>query len=408
MKKISFVITLIILGFVFFPLNKTSSVNAATYQEHYPTYSIYTRDNIITKETINYDIATVEDLEIVAEMRYNISAEQGSAHDLYIPFGANLYDMPYIEIRVNDMIITPELLYGDKYMLYNADKSIENAISRAYNSSLNDSVTGTLYKVTASSNEMTISYKKSGEQSLVYECGNSYKASISDDIITYTTNVTQGQVYNIFVTEGDFEFFGTQDSYTKKETTCKEFVDSYYALGKEFYEECNINIDYLYAEMNRFLASKNTIRLEDLFYQFSNYRMNFLKFTVEMFQSVAVVTCTQKAKIQQNTIFEPTIFLFEHYKTVNYTTEYNIKMTEEYPYIIESNLELKKNENSYKIESNSDSFYCVYCSESFSKNKFNNEETYDKNVGWLIVIIACSVIGFGGITYLIVSSIRKK
>lgn len=56
-----------------------------------------------------------------------------------------------------------------------------------------------------------------------------------------------------------------------------------------------------------------------------------------------------------------------------------IKMTDEFPFVIESNIALNKEGNMYKATSNEDSFYAIYCSEESSKSKFAYEENKKDN-----------------------------
>ena len=54
-------------------------------------------------------------------------------------------------------------------------------------------------------------------------------------------------------------------------------------------------------------------------------------------------------------------------------------MTDEFPFVIESNIALNKEGNIYKATSNEDSFYAIYCSEESSKSKFAYEENKKDN-----------------------------
>ena len=136
MKKIllSF---LLIASFVFvgLPIN-TSQANAASYEEHFPTYSLYTKDNIIEKEIVNYDISSVQDYKIIEELQYNVTAEQGSVHDFYLPISAPVYDIPSIEVKVNGTAIETELLYGSNLYHYLGQNDIEKAIYNIFSLSL--------------------------------------------------------------------------------------------------------------------------------------------------------------------------------------------------------------------------------------------------------------------------------
>ena len=58
------------------------------------------------------DISSVEDYKIIEELQYNITAEQGSVHDFYIPISVPVYYIPSIEVKVNGTTIETELLYG--------------------------------------------------------------------------------------------------------------------------------------------------------------------------------------------------------------------------------------------------------------------------------------------------------
>ena len=408
MKKIMLSI-LLIASFVFvgLPMN-TRQANAATNLESYPTYSLYTKDTIIEKEIVNYDISSVQDYKIIEEIQYKITAEQGSVHDFYLPISAHVYDIPNIEIKVNGTAIESELLYGSNLYHYLGQNDIEKAINDSFGRTLDDTISGTLYKFNVVEDSLTITYKKSDNQPMIYQTSNSTQSSFNDGKITYTTNAKAGDVYVVYVINGDLEFVESNATFTKETITCKQFVDNYYSDWAEYYVEVNIEKEFLYSQMNRLLSTKNSETLDDFFLSTNNYRLNFLKFSVAMDTTSSTINYVNKARVQRDTTYEPFIHLFEREKTAQYPTEYTIKMTDEFPFIIESNIALNKEGNIYKATSNEDSFYAIFCSEESSKSKFADEENKKDKLVWYIVIAGVSALAVGVITYFLVGYIERK
>lgn len=342
MKKIVLSL-LLILSFTFVCLPTSArQANAASYEEHFPTYSLYTKENIIEKEIVNYDISSVQDYMINEQLQYNISAEQGSVHDFYLPISAPIYDIPSIDVKVNGTTIETELLYGNTVFLYDAIGDIEEAISESFGGTINETISGTLYKFTAEEDSLTITYKKAANQPMIYQTGNSTQSSLQDGKTTFTTNATAGNVYIIFSINGDLEYIESETTFTKETITCKQFIDNYYTEWEEYYVESKIEKEFLYSEMNRLFSTQNSVTLDEFFFSIANYRLNFLKFSVEMSAPTETISYVKKAKVQRDTTYEPNIYLFERKKTAQYPTEYTINMTEEFPFIIESNIKLNK------------------------------------------------------------------
>ena len=186
------------------------------------------------------------------------------------------------------------------------------------------------------------------------------------------------------------------------------FVDNYYSDWSEYYVESNIEKEFLYSEMNRLLSTKNSETLDDFFFSIHNYRLNFLKFRITMEATSSTINYVKKARVQRDTTYEPYIHLFERRKTAQYPTEYTIKTTEEFPFVIESNIALNKEGNIYKATSTEESFYAIYCSEESSKSKFADEENKKDNLIWYIVIAGVSALAVGAITYFVVGYIERK
>lgn len=383
--------------------------NAASYEEHFPTYSLYTKENIIEKEMVNYDISSVQDYKIIEELQYNVSAQQGSVHDFYLPLATTIYEMPNIDVKVNGTTIETELLYGDNLYMYNGNKDIEDAINNSFSRTLNETVSGTLYKFFVEEDSLTITYKKAENQPLIYQTSNSTQSSINNGKTTYTTNAKAGDVYVIFAINEDLEYIESETTFTKETITCKQFVENFYNDWEEYYVESKIEKEFLYSEMNRLLASKNNVTLHDFFLSTYNYRLSFLKFSVEMNTPTATINYVKEAKVQRDTTYEPYIYLFERKKTAQYPTEYTISMTEEFPYIIESNIELNKEGSKYKATTEEDTFYAIYCAEKSSESMFADKEQNEKNrLIWYIVLVGVSALAVGVITYFVVGYIERK
>lgn len=255
---------------------------------------------------------------------------------------------------------------------------------------------------------LTITYKKVDKQPMIYQTSNSTQSSFNDGRITYTTNAKAGDVYVIFAINGELEFVESDATFTKETVTCKQFVDNYYSDWAEYYVETNIEKEFLYSEMNRLLKTKNSETLDDFFFSIHNYRLNFLKFSIAMETTSSTINYVKKARVQRDTTYEPYIHLFERKKTAQYPTEYTIKTTDEFPFVIESNIALNKEGNIYKATSNEDSFYAIYCSEESSKSKFADEENKKDKLVWYIIIAGVSALAVGVITYFVVGYIERK
>lgn len=409
MKKIVLSL-LLILSFTFIGLpTSAGQANAASYEEHFPTYSLYTKESIIEKEIVNYDISSVQGYKIKEELQYNVLAEQSSVHEFYLPIAAPIYDMPNINVKVNGATVETELLYGDNLYMYNGNKNIEDAINNSFSRTLNETVSGTLYRFFVEEDSLTITYKKAENQPLIYQTSNSTQSSLNDGKTTYTTNAKAGDVYVMFALNEDLEYIETETTFTKETITCKQFVDNFYNDWEEYYVESKIEKEFLYSEMNRLLSSKNNITLHDFFLSTHNYRLSFLKFSVEMNTPTATINYMKETKVQRDTTYEPYIYLFERKKTAQYPTEYIINMTEEFPYIIESNIELNKEGSQYKATTEEDTFYAIYCAEESSESMFADKEQNDKNrLIWYIVLVGVSALAVGVITYFVVGYIERK
>ena len=75
-------------------------------------------------------------------------------------------------------------------------------------------------------------------------------------------------------------------------------------------------------------------------------------------------------------------------------------MTSDFPYVIESNIQLHKDGDTYRTSSTLDSFYCVYSSDEGPTNKFDNSTK--NNNPWLIIAIGCALILIGLASYIFI------
>lgn len=85
--------------------------------ESFTTLNLYNVLNIVSSNALPKlsfiafsNISSVQDYKIIEELQHNVTAKQESVHDFYLPISAPVYDIPSIEVKVNETAIETELL----------------------------------------------------------------------------------------------------------------------------------------------------------------------------------------------------------------------------------------------------------------------------------------------------------
>ncbi len=365
------------------------SASAMSFYENFPSYSLFCKEDVIKSEIVDYEISSIEESKITAEVSYQVEGIQGKEYTFYVPVNCQYYDVPEYDVMIDGVLVQTRFMYGEPVYMYQDDESMEEAIERSSYGELGELITGTLYKFTANSETLTVSFILGEKQSVIFESRTgaiSTTSGISGYSFTVPTEI--GKEYKMFVTSGDVANIDTLTPYTKESKTCKEYVDENYALYEDFYSESRMPIELFYAKMNKQLSKKEMIGYMDFFWQNHSYSLNFYTFTIKLEQPTANITYVEKTTVQTKATFEPTIYMFERKKSANYQTVYSIEMTQALPCIVESNIQLQCSNNVYKGASTDKSFYCVFSSGVAPIDKSSNPANKDKS--WIII---ASIIG---------------
>ncbi len=397
MKKITLVYATILslMACLFTPVITAS---AMTFEEHISSFSLYCEDNVIKRESVEYKVSSVTDKKISGTVDYLIEGAQGEDYTFYIPVNCRYDEVPQYDVKVDGTTVPLKYLYGEPTMLYKSDGSIEKAIERSSFGNVDESIMGTLYKFTANSSKMTVSFDLEEKQSVIFQNGGSNLQSTSGiNGYSYTVDTTAGQEYSMFVTRGDVAEIDATATFEKESKSCKAYIDENYYPYEDAYREFHIPIELIYSKMTKQLNDKGMVGYHDFFWSRQGYHLNFYTFTLTLAKPSVGISYTEETMLQTNSAFEPPIYLFERTKSGSYPTDYAIQMTQELPYVIENNVGLKKTDNYYRATSSQDSFYCVYSSEEKPLNKY--EEPKQQNT-WLIVgvcvasvLIVASIVG---------------
>lgn len=195
--------------------------------------------------------------------------------------------------------------------------------------------------------------------------------------------------YKFFILgESSDHSFSCSSEYQTETMTCKDFIDYQYETLKELYDEYGIAVDFFYSMVNRTLKNKQSIEIDDLFFNsLETQRFNVYKFTLHI-DTDATVSYELPINIQRNFAFTPTIYLVEQKNLCNYPIRYTAVLNSEIPYLIEASVKTEKNGITYSAET-ADDYYFVFCaSEKPQSPTFPNNSN-----GNTTLIICCSVIG---------------
>lgn len=385
---------LIIFG-AFTPIIQTHTAQAQTFEQHIPTFGLYCKDkDVIQTGTVKYDLSDAETVtkgKGTMQSNYQIAANNRTI-EFTIPFISSAINTPSFSITANEKNINGSICYGNIFFMFDDDTDFETLIDDTYSADIDDNLNGTLYTITPDNETISIelSFTEGKRNSFIYETSNHLSSTTATGTYTWTLkNAYIKSEYKFFILgESSDHSFSCSSEYQTETMTCKDFIDCQYETLKELYDEYGIAVDFFYSMVNRTLKNKQSIEMDDLFFNSLNtQRFNIYKFTLHI-DTDATVSYELPINIQRNFAFTPTIYLIEQKNLCNYPVRYTAELNSEIPYLIEASVKTEKNGISYSAET-ADDYYFVFCaSEKPQSPTFPNNSN-----GNTTLIICCSVIG---------------
>lgn len=417
------VLVVIFFALPFLPINGT--VRAQSFiTPVIPSFGLITDENaIITSENVTIDIegfepnfnnnyATVESVYVVNKM-------QGTSAELYVPYLGKMTDTVNIDVSVNDEPSACEVRYGDNYFVINKTPNPNEILSGIILPDLSGVPDGTLYKFTPNGNTLTVNMLLAANQPLIYDCTNSLTSSTGQDYFNLALkNITAGQDYYFFLANGDFSEPPVSNAeYTKQTISCKDYIDGFFDYYRELFDKFYPTVprEFYYSEMQRALSGYLRCSTDDFFFsRLDTLRGNTLCFQLfDTLPDVITVKIKQRARVQINNQFDPFIFLTQYVPYGNHVVEYTLCLNETYPYVIESNVTLnKQQEKIYKCsnQTSSEAPYFIFSSSEHHTDRYAQADQ-QQNRNRLIVLAVCipvCVIALGVLIFNAIQIVRKR
>lgn len=387
-RKVSaFAIIVLALCVLFFSI-PIKIAYAGAVEPVVPTYGLFSTSSTITKGNVTYDFSNDEQFlkgNVQVQSLYTVAPTEQST-EFIIPFVSASNKVPKFDVKVGEQVVTGEVYYGTLSNFYSNDNILE-LIDSTYSSEIDESVTGTLFTVFPTSNELTVSVTVPESACLIYQVSNHYTSSSRKGTITFDIhNALLRQEYCFFVVGSNGSSFSSEAEYKEEVITCKEYIDNYYELYGEYFEECNLPIEFLYSRMNSVMNSSAYCNFDDYFINsMTNYRVHTFRFNVRIEKETTIAYTTQ-GKIQVNTYYKPYKYAVKHIRTGSYPIDYVVNLNTENPYILESEgMEQDSTQN-------------LYCEFSSSKEPINiieqQKQEYEREKRRnMIICIVCGIVG---------------
>ena len=390
MKKtlISGVVALIAFISCLFPYLRIDA-QSQSFMFHIPTFSLYSASaDTIQRGEVTYalDSFAPNTCKVTEKSVYHISATEGQTLEFSIPFVSSAIDVPDFDVQVNGEAVNGTIRYGEKFVHYSDDFDLNVAFEKISASELDASIIGTLYIFTPQQDTFTLETKISPNQNIIYQSSNSHTGSESSETFSIIMNNALSLVeYAFFVTNGDFaEISVTGAEYVKETLSCKAFIDRYYAVYKDFYDECgNPPIEFFYSQMDRVLKGRLNYSFDEIFFDsLSAFRFNTYQFRISNPDSEFSIVYDMITDIQANHIFSPAVYLIEQVRMGNYLIEYSLSLSDQFPYLLESHGSLRQKGSGYQITVSEGDFYIVFSSSQnpidLSAELKHSEKKFDK------------------------------
>lgn len=402
--KMKFLFPLAALLFACSTPSTLFSASAETFQAHKPSFGLYCeRDGVIESGTVEYIID--EQGNAVQNSEYRIRAANGGC-ELSIPFFSTPSELPHIKLSVDGKAVTGEIRYGEQVFDFENYRIEPDSF---YSSELDESLTGTLYKITAENERFTVDFEKAENQAFLYSFSENYSVQSGGGRHSYTVNNAQTEsVYEIFVLNGEFAAIESTAKIEKETLTVKDYLDSNFLENQEYYSLFGgISAEFFYALANHALNDKTNCSYVDFFFKsISQQRINAYQIKIEN-NLPCTVRYSMSNEVQKNNSFKPPIYMVEQTSTGSYPVEVTVTLNAELPYMLESNMELtKQSDTVFTAQNISEDFYFIYSSVKKPENLYGTKDNRKLAIILSVVLVAVCILIFL-IVYFILSR-RKK
>lgn len=371
--------------------------NAQTLSKRIPTYGLYCAcSEMVIDGDVSFDFTDTELLSHgigLKEANYRVTANKDmSKAEFAIPFISTAREVPQFNVMLNGQAVNGAVWFGNQTLETDYSFDIENNFSPI----LDDNIIGTLYSVIPNGEIITISLSFKENNSFIYETSNeSALSQMGKGNYCWTfRNAFSKPYYNFFVL-GDFteHLFDSSCEYRSEIMTCKDYICKQYESLKYYYDDYGgVPIDYLYSEVNKLLLRNSYIKYDELFlYSIDYLRLNAYKFIVAIDRE-AVINYTLPITVQRNYISNSLIYSVEHKQTGNYKTDYTVKLNDDNPYIIESNIKTEKSGLICTAETSEDFCFAFGATEKPIDTSANVNDGVSKTVVIFSIVITCAVL----------------
>ena len=395
--------------FTFAPL----IVHAQTFTIRTPNFSLYSNTpEVIASGEVSYDttLFSPTDGTVAEHSVYHISATAGQTLNFSIPFLSSAIDLPPFDVEVNGKAVNGSVYYGDSIFDFSDNFDYTEAISKVRSSELDSSASGTIYVIRPTDSSFTVHLKRQDEQALIYESAGRQTSTSDSGGLTLTMESTRSE-FVFYVTNGDFsEFSIIGAEYDREPLSHKDFVDRYYLLFQEFYDQAGAPpIEFFYSLMN-IASERYTYNFDDFFFSsYTTRRCNTYNFSIVAESEDVVITYDTLATVQPNNRFSPIAYLVEQIRTTSCPIEYSFELSVDYPYLLESSTKATNSGNRYTVTVSEGNFYYIFCSEKRPTDLYATANGLT-TLQIVLIVIAC-VAGAGliiSVTLIIVSYIKAK
>lgn len=355
--------------------------NAMSFENRVPSFGLYcTDENADIHGAVKYTVD--EEGNAVAYSEYAIGESKDDL-EFFLPFVSSSFNLPEVSITVNGQPVSTDARYGERVGFSDG--------TEFYSPELDESITGTLYSLIPDGDSFSVEFD-AGRHSYIYLYPQSYKGKRGDKTYLEFGGAIPGAVYEIFVLGGDMTEFSSTAEIQKQTLSVKEYLDLNIAKCENPNGQGgDIEPEYFYSLVNNAMQTGLILSYSDLFFgSVSDWRVNAYYFIVPAENAPCTVTYSMPARVLKNAAFSPAIFLAEQTATGSYKTDYSIELNENFPFVIESSVEVVKRDGfTYAAQGVDGNFSFVFSSS-------RKPELPDTDDGTKTVIIAvCSVLGAG-------------
>lgn len=363
------------------------TANAQTFDLHTPSFGLYCENQ---NADIHGNVKFIIDENGQAKQYSEYTINGTNKLDFKIPFISNAYDLPQIEIKVNEKAVTGTVGYGKSIFSHNDNFNF----NYFYTADISNDLTGTLYTLKTLNERLTVNLKTYGKQIFIYQLPYEHCCQTSNGSYTFSFDNTKTEnTYEIYALNGDFETFESNADTVKETLSLKEFIDRKYKELNEYYGNYkNIKADFFYALANSLIDSQTNCEFYDFFIDsITKRRLNAYTYSVGTKELPCKIAFTTSVTVQKNNAFTPIIYLTEQAATGNYNTDYTIELNNKIPFIIESSAKInKQSEYIYTAKNVTGNFYFVFSSTQKPKSIYINDEK-DNLILVIIVILSIAI-----------------